>query len=113
MPIYHANESRTFPDGGYSILKSNDGEIIIGIDHAPLGFGSIVAHGHANALSFQLYVSGKCILGDPGTFIYHCNINKRNEYRKINNHNTVWVNNEEQSQMMRAFLWGKKQKRKF
>lgn len=112
LPIYHANESRTFPDGGYSILKSNDGEIIIGIDHAPLGFGSIAAHGHADALSFQLYVSGKCILGDPGTFIYHCNINKRNEYRKSNNHNTVWVNNEEQSQMMGAFLWGKKAKTK-
>lgn len=108
LPIYLVAESRTFEQGGYSFLRSKDGQIVIGIDHAPLGFGSIAAHGHADALSFQLYVKGKCIFGDPGTFIYHCNLPKRNEYRRSRNHNTVWVEDEEQSQMMGAFLWGKK-----
>lgn len=104
-----ATGSMTFRQGGYSFLRSKDKKIVVGIDHAPLGFGSIAAHGHADALSFQLYVNGKCILGDPGTFIYHCNLPKRNEYRLSCNHNTVSVQNgEEQSQMMGAFLWGKK-----
>lgn len=109
MPLWEATESRTFGQGGYTFLRSHDGKVVIGIDHAPLGFGSIAAHGHADALSFQLYVDGKCILGDPGTYIYHCNLQKRNEYRQSQNHNTVCaMNEEEQSQMMGAFLWGKK-----
>ena len=109
LPLWKPRGSKTFGQGGYSFLRSRDGKVVIGIDHAPLGFGSIAAHGHADALSFQLYVDGKCILGDPGTFIYHCNLQKRNEYRLSCNHNTVYVTNgEEQSQMMGAFLWGKK-----
>lgn len=107
--LWKPDGSRTFEQGGYSFLRSHDGKVVVGIDHAPLGFGSIAAHGHADALSFQLYVDGKCILGDPGTFIYHCNLQKRNEYRLSCNHNTVSVlDGEEQSHMMGAFLWGKK-----
>ena len=108
LPLWKPLQSRTFEEGGYTFLRSNEGKVVIGIDHAPLGFGSIAAHGHADALSFQLYVDGKCILGDPGTYIYHCNIQKRNEYRRSCNHNTIWVDGQEQSQMMGAFLWGKK-----
>lgn len=104
----NANECISFPYGGYTFMRSNDGKIVIGIDHAPLGFGSIAAHGHADALSFQLFVNGLCIFGDPGTFIYHCWLSKRNEYRRSCNHNTVWIKDNEQSQMLGAFLWGKK-----
>lgn len=105
-----ASESITFPSGGYTFIRNNDGKIIIGIDHAPLGFGSIAAHGHADALSFQLFVNGLCIFGDPGTYIYHCWLDKRNEFRRSCNHNTVWIKDGEQSQMLGAFLWGKKAK---
>lgn len=108
LPLWKPSQSRTFEKGGYTFLRSKNGKVVIGIDHAPLGFGSIAAHGHADALSFQLYVDGNCILGDPGTYIYHCNIQKRDEYRGSCNHNTVWAKDQEQSQMMGAFLWGKK-----
>jgi hypothetical protein len=40
-------------------------------DAAPLGFLSIAAHGHADALSFILHVDGSPILVDPGMFTYH------------------------------------------
>jgi hypothetical protein len=108
LPQKRIEKSMCFSEGGYSFLRSNNQRVVIGIDHAPLGFGSIAAHGHADALSFQLYVDGKCILGDPGTYIYHCNLPKRNDYRRSMNHNTVWVKQAEQSCMMGAFLWGKK-----
>lgn len=108
LPIYNKGVSRTFSEGGYTFWRSKDSRVIIGIDHAPLGFGSIAAHGHADALSFQLYVDGQCILGDPGTYIYHCQIEKRDYYRQSRHHSTVWTEQEEQSQMMGAFLWGKK-----
>jgi hypothetical protein len=107
---YEALKSKTFKSGGYSFLKSNDKRVVLAIDHAPLGFGSIAAHGHADALSIQLFVDGDCILGDPGTYIYHCDIKSRNYFRRTCNHNTLCIDDKEQSQMLGAFLWGKKAK---
>lgn len=96
--------------GGNTILRSVDRKVLIGIDHAALGFGSLAAHGHADALSFQLYYEGKPLFVDPGTYIYHCDLESRNEFRKTKNHNTVCINDEDQSEMLGAFLWGHKAK---
>lgn len=98
--------SKTFSEGGYSFLRKDD--IFLGIDHAPLGFGAIAAHGHNDILSFQMFVAGKPILIDPGTYLYNIDIARRNLFRSTRMHNTVVVNDIEQSQMLGAFLWGKK-----
>ena len=108
LPIYDNSRSRCFSEGGNSFLRSSDGSILIGIDHAALGFGTIAAHGHADALSFQILKDGKRIFTDPGTYIYHCQIEERNIFRRTDHHNTVMINGEEQSQVLGAFLWGKK-----
>lgn len=108
LPQQEVPQHATFAEGGYSFLRSKDSSIVVAIDHAPLGFGSIAAHGHADALSFQLYVDGQCMLGDPGTFIYHCWKDKRDDYRKSENHNTLSRPLSEQSQMLGAFMWGKR-----
>lgn len=105
---YVPAKSRCYREGGYTILRSDDGRILAGIDHAALGFGSIAAHGHADALSFQMYVDGEPILVDPGTYIYHCDIENRNAFRRTENHNTVCVDGKDQSEMLGAFLWGKR-----
>lgn len=105
---YNPNKNRCFSEGGNTFLRDKNGHVLIGIDHAALGFGTIAAHGHADALSLQLMVDGKNILVDPGTFIYHCNLQKRNEFRKTINHNTLSINGKDQSEMLGAFLWGKK-----
>lgn len=97
-----------YKEGGNTILRSKDRKVLIGIDHAALGFGSIAAHGHADALSFQVFYEGHPVFVDPGTYIYHCDINSRNEFRKTCNHNTVTVDNKDQSEMLGAFLWGRK-----
>ena len=102
------HKSCTFSEGGYSFMRSTDDRILIGIDHAPLGFGSIAAHGHADALSFQLTLDGDELFIDPGTYIYHCWLNKRDKYRKTRHHNTVELEGQDQSQMLGAFLWGKR-----
>lgn len=107
-PLYNSTKSVCYKEGGNTILKSKDGRILIGIDHAALGFGSIAAHGHADALSFQMYIDGKPVFVDPGTYIYHCNKPTRDELRKTCNHNTVCINGKDQSEMLGAFLWGKK-----
>lgn len=108
MPIYKANFSRCFTIGGNSFLRDYDDRVLIGIDHAALGFGSIAAHGHADALSFQMFIDGNIIFADPGTYIYHCDLLSRNSFRKTINHNTITINGKDQSEMIGAFMWGRK-----
>lgn len=97
-----------YQEGGISLLRSSDNRVLIGIDHGALGFGSIAAHGHADALSFQLYADGIPVFTDPGTYLYHCDLESRNAYRKTENHSTVCINGRDQSKMLGAFLWGRK-----
>ena len=106
QPLYTVKESKCFREGGNTILRSDDGRILIGIDHAPLGFGSIAAHGHADALSFQVFVDGYPVFIDPGTYLYSYDADSRNAYRKTISHNTVCVDGRDQSEMVGPFLWG-------
>ena len=105
---YISSQYCCYQEGGNTILRSKDRKVLIGIDHAALGFGSIAAHGHADALSFQLFYEGQPVFVDPGTYIYHCDLDSRNKFRKTCNHNTVTVDNKDQSEMLGAFLWGRK-----
>ncbi|MCL2717290.1 MAG: heparinase II/III family protein [Lachnospiraceae bacterium] len=107
-PLYKPQANVCYREGGVSILRSRDKRVLIGIDHGELGFGSIAAHGHADALSFQIFVKGKPLFVDPGTYIYHTDLKSRNEYRKTKNHNTVCIDGHDQSEMLGAFLWGKR-----
>lgn len=107
-PLHCPPLSVCYREGGNTILRSEDRRILIGIDHAALGFGSIAAHGHADALSFQMFVDGNPVFVDPGTYIYHCDLESRNAFRKTENHNTVCINGKDQSEMLGAFLWGRK-----
>jgi len=106
--LYTPEQYNIYKEGGNSILRSMDNEVLIGVDHAALGFGSIAAHGHADAMSFQLFYQGRPVFVDPGTYIYHCDLQSRNEFRMTRNHNTVCVDDKNQSEMLGAFLWGKK-----
>lgn len=108
LPLYNTGDGKSFPIGGYTFMRSHDQRMLIGIDHAPLGFGAIAAHGHADALSFQLMIDGQSIFADPGTYIYHCDIASRNAFRQTLHHNTVAVEGRDQSEMLGAFIWGRK-----
>lgn len=114
-PLYNASVSKIFHEGGNSFLRDKNNRILIGIDHAALGFGSIAAHGHADALSFQMLVDGVPVFTDPGTYIYHCRLPERNKFRRTVNHNTLCLIDangkyKDQSRMLGAFLWGQRAK---
>lgn len=115
LDIYDNKQSKCYKIGGYTIMKNDydyENNVIIVIDHAELGFGSIAAHGHSDALSFTMTVNGNRLFIDPGTYIYHIDLNSRNYFRKTKNHNTISINNKDQSEMLGAFLWGNKAKTK-
>lgn len=108
--LYDNAKCVCYKEGGNTILKSNDGRVLIGIDHADLGFGTLAAHGHADALSFQMFIDGKPLFIDPGTYNYHFTPEYRDYFRYTINHNTVTLNNKNQSEILGAFLWGKRAK---
>lgn len=108
---YDNTKSKCYKEGGYTLMKSIsnfEDEVMFTIDHAELGFGSIAAHGHADSLSFTMSVNGEKVFIDPGTYIYHIDLESRNYFRKTINHNTICINNMDQSEMLGAFLWGKR-----
>lgn len=97
-----------FPDAGYYILGDRfetAREVRIVADAGPLGYLSIAAHGHADALSFTLSVGGREILIDPGTYAYHTHRAWRDYFKGTSAHNTVRVDGLDQSVSGGNFLW--------
>jgi hypothetical protein len=99
---------RAFPEGGYYVLGTRFGaedEVLAVVDCGPLGFLSIAAHGHADALSFTLSAGGIQLLVDPGTYAYHTQKQWRNYFRSTFAHNCVCVDGADQSEMGGNFMW--------
>lgn len=104
-------ESLALPDAGLYVLAKNRGtpqEIFCLADAGKLGFLSLAAHGHADALAFTLNVGGVPIIVDPGTYTYHADAHWRNYFRSTKAHNTLVVDDLDQSKSGGAFLWTKK-----
>jgi hypothetical protein len=102
---------RRFDQGGYYILGEkwqSPTEIRALVDCAPLGYLSIAAHGHADALSMLLSVGGHEILIDPGTYAYHTQRKWRDYFRGTGAHNTVLVDDLDQSEIGGSFMWLRK-----
>ncbi len=87
---------------GVGLKKRSDNTF----DHAELGFNTIAAHGHADALHITLMIDGEKIFIDPGTYCYHSDITWRNYFRKTKNHNTVTINQENQSENEKGLFCG-------
>jgi hypothetical protein len=95
-----------FEDGGYYVLRSRDSRMIV--DCGPLGYLSLAAHGHADALSVLLDYRGKEFLVDPGTYAYHTDREWRDYFRGTSAHNTVRIEGKDQSVIGGSFLWTEK-----
>jgi len=97
-----------FEQGGYYLMSAGaQGQITAIVDCGPLGYRSIAAHGHADALSLVLTVQGRPLLVDPGTYTYVAKDPYRNYFRSTRAHNTVEVDGLDQSEMLGPFLWGR------
>ena len=99
---------RAFPDGGYYILGKGfdtEREVKLIADAGPLGYLSIAAHGHADALSIVLSIGGQEFLIDPGTYAYHTERKWRDYFKGTSAHNTVRVDRQDQSVSGGNFMW--------
>lgn len=103
---YSYEKIALFKEGGYSIIDCRDTFLIF--DTGALGFGGIAAHGHADALNVVYHYKSKPILVDPGTYIYNIESKWRNYFRSTSAHNTLSLQERNQSEIQGPFLWGKK-----
>lgn len=102
--------TRAFPQAGYYLLGDRletPEEVRLLIDAGPLGYLSLAAHGHADALGMLLQVGGHEILIDPGTFAYHTEPEWRRYFRGTSAHNCVVIDGCDQSQQGGNFMWSR------
>jgi hypothetical protein len=110
--VIETEGSRFYVEEGHFMFRKrqDDKEIFLHFDAAPLGFLSIAAHGHADALSFTLNVDGQPVFVDPGTYTYHTAPEWRSYFIGTLAHNTIRVNNRDQAVNGGPTLWIKKYK---
>jgi hypothetical protein len=93
------------PAGGLVVLRSDRRRVLM--DVGPLGFLSIAAHGHADALSVTIALDGQDVVGDPGAASYYGHPEWRNTHRGTRVHATVEVDGVDQSVMAGPFMWSR------
>lgn len=93
-----------FPDSGYYIFKKRNMKLIV--DAGQPGPSYLPAHAHCDAMSFELFKDGKPVIVNCGTYAYQCE--ERAFFRSTAAHNTVQVEEMEQSQCWGVFRMGKR-----
>jgi len=99
-------DTKFLPEGGIAVVQQDDWKLVM--DVGPLGYTSIAAHGHADALSLTLAAGDKYVLVDSGTYAYHSHPEWRAYFRGTAAHNTARVDGFDQSTAAGRFLWTSK-----
>lgn len=100
------NGLRTFHQGGYTVARNEESMLVF--DHGYLGYLSIAAHGHADALAVWLHVKGEPVFVDAGTYLYHGAAEWRAYFRSTVSHNTLLLEHTDSSTMAGPFNWSHK-----
>lgn len=99
-----------FPSGGLTIVRQTHAnhKVFIAMDHGPLGYLSIAAHGHADALAVVAAIDDRPLFVDAGTYLYHSGGAWRDWFRGTRCHNTLCLDNADQSIISGPFNWAHK-----
>ncbi|WP_020529914.1 alginate lyase family protein [Flexithrix dorotheae] len=101
------DKSKYYKESGHFLFKNKfyDQDVYIYFDAAPLGYLSIAAHGHADALSFVLYYKGQPLFIDSGTFTYHTQKEWREYFMGTSSHNTIRIDGQNQAEIAGPTMW--------
>lgn len=101
-----AHTSTAYVDAGYCIMRGGwrRSDAMLVYDCGPLGHG-LAGHGHADALSFQLYANGRPLFVDPGTYSYNLDYGWRDAFRGTRAHNTITIDGLDQSVPQDRMSW--------
>jgi hypothetical protein len=99
-----------FRTGGYTVVRDRIGgrRLHLVFDHGPLGYLSIAAHGHADALALWLTLDNHPVFVDAGTYLYHSGRATRDRLRESGAHNTLQIAGRSHSRVSGTFIWGSK-----
>ncbi len=106
-PVRRPPLPHLFADTGQAFIRAHAGtdQVWLRCDHGPLGYLSIAAHGHADALSIELRHGGTEVLTDPGTYCYHGEPAWRRYFKGTAGHNTLTVDGVDQAVNGGPFMW--------
>ncbi|WP_306529123.1 alginate lyase family protein, partial [Campylobacter sp.] len=84
-----------YPNSGIFIFKS--GNFYLAICATPLGQNGHGGHTHNDKLGYELWINGRDIARDPGTYLYTPIPDIRNEFRSVKAHNVPIIGDLEQN----------------
>ena len=90
---------------GYHWLPTDTGRLLV--DGGPLGPPHLPGHAHVDLLSFLLWLDGRPVVTDTGTFEYEAG-ERRTYARGVRGHNTVQVGDAEPVELGGRFLLGQR-----
>jgi hypothetical protein len=99
----HGTRSAYLADAGIVVLR--DSTRRVSMDVGPLGYLSLAAHGHADALQVTVVDDGVDLVIDPGTGSYYGDAGARRFFRGTSAHATVCVDGRDQAEQRGPFLW--------
>jgi hypothetical protein len=95
---------KVFEESGHAVKR--EGEWMARFDASPLGFGSMAAHGHLDALHVSVWHGGRAVLVDPGTGAYYSDTALRARMADWSAHNgPVPESGRAATRRMGPFLW--------
>ena len=104
-----ARQSAFYQEGHFFFRKTDtlqpSKEIYLHFDAAPLGYLSIAAHGHADALAVVLHLDGCPIITDAGTYTYHTEKAWRSYFVSTLAHNTLCIDYQNQAVQAGPTMW--------
>jgi uncharacterized heparinase superfamily protein len=96
-----------FPATGYGVMRSRESRSALIFDCGPLGPDYQPGHGHCDALSYELSLHGQRVVVDTGVSTYEPGPERSYE-RSTAAHNTVRIDDEEQSEIWGSFRVGRR-----
>ena len=107
MPIPSASEEEvcSFEDSGYFVVRRDDDVLVI--DCGVIGPDYQPGHAHCDTLSFELVLNNRRIVTDTGNFAYDAGP-ERDYARSTRAHDTVEVDETDQSEIWGAFRVGRR-----
>lgn len=96
---WNKKEKRKF--GGIYVLNQDD--IKVFFKCGDIGTSGKGTHDHNDQLSICVFINGKEIICDSGTFCYTNNFEKRKKFRSVRAHSTVHFNGTEQNDISNIF----------
>lgn len=93
-------DSCLYPEGGYVILRNKSASAFMRYPKYKF------RPGHSDALHLDLFVNGKYILRDGGTYSYNCKPSLSQYFSGVVSHNTVQFDDHDQMPKISPFLYG-------